>query len=344
MNIDNLQLNDPSITDDCKQQFQQLVGRPWPCAGEYEPFAAIWAMAFLLGQEGQQWDVQPEAVQVPQAVRTAPERIWLQADINELRADDPFENDGVTWCAESVGGTEVEYVRADLAATHPPAQESGPLQQEIDYAIEHGWPAASIDRLTRIRAADRTRAPAAPQAGEAEKLAALAKRNIFDAIRDAYDLGYNDARNAKAAPGDSAPGYKGRDVEEDHGGALFNTLQRRWLASQPMSREGGQPHLKVVLTSFPESNGKTNWTALLTRVDPWDGLVGSCGGITIARGELWNRVAYEAERARFLLGERDSEPFILDYGDDIRTPDEWKGEKYVPKRKRAHGIGGEGEA
>lgn len=59
----------------------------------------------------------------------------------------------------------------------------------------------------------------------------------MDAIRDAYDLGYNDARNAKAVPGDSAPGYHGRDVETDHGGALFNTLQRRWLASQPMSRD-----------------------------------------------------------------------------------------------------------
>ena len=89
-----------------------------------------------------------------------------------------------------------------------------------------------------------------------------------------------------------------------------------------------QPRLTVRLTSFPESNGKRNWTALLVRVDAWDGLPGNCGGISLARGELWNRVAWEAERARFLIGERDTEPFILDYGDDIRTPDEWAGETH----------------
>lgn len=87
-----------------------------------------------------------------------------------------------------------------------------------------------------------------------------------------------------------------------------------------------QPRLTVRLTSFPESNGKRNWTALLVRVDPWDGLIGNCGGITVDRGELWNRVAYEAERARFLIGERDTEPHILDYGDDIETPEQWAGE------------------
>ena len=87
-----------------------------------------------------------------------------------------------------------------------------------------------------------------------------------------------------------------------------------------------QPRLTVRLQSFPESNGKRNWTALLVRVDAWDGLIGNCGGITIDRGEFWNRVAYEAERAKFLIGERDTEPFILDYGDDITTPDQWAGE------------------
>ena len=87
-----------------------------------------------------------------------------------------------------------------------------------------------------------------------------------------------------------------------------------------------QPRLTVRLTSFPESNGKRNWTALLVRVDHWRGLIGNCGGITIARGEMWNRVAYEAECARLLLGERDTEPDILDYGDDITTPEQWAGE------------------
>lgn len=98
--------------------------------------------------------------------------------------------------------------------------------------------------------------------------------------------------------------------------------------------EKSQPRLTVRLTSFPESNGKRNWTALLVRVDKWDGLVGNCGGISLARGELWNRVAWEAERARYLIGERDTEPFILDYGDDIQTPEEWAGEKGIERYKR----------
>lgn len=95
-----------------------------------------------------------------------------------------------------------------------------------------------------------------------------------------------------------------------------------------------QPRLTVRLTSFPESNGKRNWTALLVRVDPWNGLVGNCGGITVARGELWNRVAYEAERTKFLIGERDTEPFVLDYGDDISTPEEWAGEIHISRLNR----------
>lgn len=95
-----------------------------------------------------------------------------------------------------------------------------------------------------------------------------------------------------------------------------------------------RPKLTVRLTSFPESNGKRNWTALLVRVDEWDGLIGNCGGISLARGELWNRVAWAAEEARFLIGERDIEPFILDYGNDIKTPEEWNGEISLARLNR----------
>lgn len=103
------------------------------------------------------------------------------------------------------------------------------------------------------------------------------------------------------------------------------------IGRYPRPQQQAKP-LTVRLTSFPESNGKRNWTALLVRKEPWNGLRGNAGGITLAHGEFWNRVAYEAERARFLIGERDTEPYIMDYGLDIKTPDEWTGE-------RAHGIG-----
>ncbi len=97
-----------------------------------------------------------------------------------------------------------------------------------------------------------------------------------------------------------------------------------------------QPQLTVKIKSFPESDGKRNWTAMFVRTEPgWDGLVGSAGGVVVACGEYWNRVAYVAERARFLLGERPDEPWILDYSEDITTPENWKGERGRPKHKAA---------
>ncbi len=75
----------------------------------------------------------------------------------------------------------------------------------------------------------------------------LQKRVIFDAIRGAYDLGYRDARNARSTPGDYAPGYKGRQVEADHGGALSARIAA--LASAP-----AQPVAEPAEVSAVESN------------------------------------------------------------------------------------------
>ena len=102
-----------------------------------------------------------------------------------------------------------------------------------------------------------------------------------------------------------------------------------------------QPRLRVVVASFPETNGKRNWTALILREDhSWGGLVGTAGGVTLARGEMWNRVAYEAERAKYLIGLRDTEPFVLDYGDDTPTPDGWGGEKGPRRRNGRESVVG----
>jgi hypothetical protein len=38
---------------------------------------------------------------------------------------------------------------------------------------------------------------------------------VRDAIRSGYDRGYNDARNAKSVSGDSALGYRGRDMSDE---------------------------------------------------------------------------------------------------------------------------------
>jgi hypothetical protein len=123
----------------------------------------------------------------------------------------------------------------------------------------------------------------------------------------------------------------------DNGRYISPKINNYWLLwEESRQRHSAQPAvpLTVRLASYPESNGKRNWTAMFARSQPWDGLIGSAGGITIAHGEYWNRVAYEAERARFLLGQRTTEPWILEYSGDIKTPEEWRG----TDPEAAHGI------
>lgn len=68
-----------------------------------------------------------------------------------------------------------------------------------------------------------------------------------------------------------------------------------------------QPELEVWYGAMPESNGKSNFTAILKRK--------GCG-ITLDRSEYPDRVRYEADRARYLIGDLDEEPCILDYDAD----------------------------
>ena len=67
--------------------------------------------------------------------------------------------------------------------------------------------------------------------------------------------------------------------------------------------------LAVWYGPMPESNGKTNWTAILHNGD-------ITKGITLDRSEFPDRVRYEADRARFLIGELKEAPCILDYDAD----------------------------
>ena len=69
--------------------------------------------------------------------RTAPERIWLQVDTNgdNNDRDEPWSGDDASWCAESIGGLEIQYVRADLLHAHLLNQEA-----EIDRLRSvHRW-------------------------------------------------------------------------------------------------------------------------------------------------------------------------------------------------------------
>lgn len=83
---------------------------------------------------------------------------------------------------------------------------------------------------------------------------------------------------------------------------------------QAMKTAKTRPVLTVWYDAMPESNGKSNFTAILHRK-------GEClsKGVTIDRSEYPDRVRYEADRVRFLIGEIDKEPYILDYDDKLRS-------------------------
>ena len=92
---------------------------------------------------------------------------------------------------------------------------------------------------------------------------------------------------------------------------------RRKIAQ--LSPEFPQPELTVWYGKMPESNGKSNWTAILYRKGE-GGFMGRLSeGITIARSEYEDRVRYEADRMRYLIGELAVEPDILAYDANLRS-------------------------
>lgn len=66
--------------------------------------------------------------------------------------------------------------------------------------------------------------------------------------------------------------------------------------------------LSVWCGSMPESNGKSNWTVILHRK-------GEClsSGMTIARSEYPDRIRYEADKLRYLIGDLDERPWVTNY-------------------------------
>ena len=93
---------------------------------------------------------------------------------------------------------------------------------------------------------------------------------------------------------------------------------RKLLAAQEEIAALKGEQVPVALTvwygSMPESNGKENWTAILHRKGE-----GKLDGITIDRSEYPGRVLYAADRARYLIGEKQDRPHILSYDSDKRS-------------------------
>lgn len=97
---------------------------------------------------------------------------------------------------------------------------------------------------------------------------------------------------------------------------LATLLRDAWRAARGVL---GTPEtkLEVWFDAMPESNGKANWTAILHRGD----LV---PGHTIARSEHHDRVRFEADRVRWLIGELANEPDLLAYDPDMLSPAGWQ--------------------
>ncbi|WP_072568846.1 hypothetical protein [Enterobacter sp. SA187] len=85
------------------------------------------------------------------------------------------------------------------------------------------------------------------------------------------------------------------------------------LYASPQPAPVAQPELTVWYGAMPESNGKTNWTAILRRKD------GGCRVFTIDCSEYPDRVRYEADRMRWMIGELPEEPDILAYDEHLHS-------------------------
>jgi hypothetical protein len=142
----------------------------------------------------------------------------------------------------------------------------------------------------------------------------LREKSPYDRVRheseyNAYKIGHRDARHAAAE------------------------LANEYAASQaaPASPEHAQA-LTVWEGAMPESNGRSNFTAVLHRKDA-EGFDIFTDGFQFARSEHPDRVRYEADFMRWLIGEREVKPELRD---DCYDFDKHSG--YVPPTKSAAPI------
>lgn len=84
----------------------------------------------------------------------------------------------------------------------------------------------------------------------------------------------------------------------------------------------GQQSIRHRLTvwygSMPESNGKANWTAILGREGDPDFDM-HIDGFCFARSEYPERVRYDADHMRWVIGEQSEKPCLLDYDEKAHS-------------------------
>lgn len=113
-------------------------------------------------------------------------------------------------------------------------------------------------------------------------------------------------------------GYLGLDFGE------HSSANDPWQNAMDALDEKPTSQLAVWFGPMPESNGKVNWTAILYRKEANTFLSGVGDGYTLARSEYTDRVRYEADRVRFLIGELATPPWILDYDSELKAPADYK--------------------
>lgn len=85
-------------------------------------------------------------------------------DVRDRSTPNPHRDsleDCVSYSALKAEARLQEAVPEDALNSAAPASTTVMLAQEVDYAIQHGWPRESIERLTSMRAADEARRAAA---------------------------------------------------------------------------------------------------------------------------------------------------------------------------------------
>ncbi|WP_052689761.1 hypothetical protein [Xanthomonas albilineans] len=113
-------VRNPTGSEWPQREQPKVVPPGWSC---YPLYAAPTAQAKIPERGKHALDYTPGKLD-----RTVPVRIWLQINTNGDNTDrhEPWAGaDGVTWNDESMGGLEIDYVRADIVASlvHEPNNE-----------------------------------------------------------------------------------------------------------------------------------------------------------------------------------------------------------------------------
>ncbi len=111
-----------------------------------------------------------------------------------------------------------------------------------------------------------------------------------------------------------------RDLaSHDNNGVAFDIADKALAATEvaAIQTQGeARPELTVWEGAMPESNGKSNFTAVLHRKDS-KGFDLFTDGFQFERSEYPDRVRYEADFMRWLIGERAKKPELWDEGYDM---------------------------